>query len=70
MLQTFKSHKDTVDAIAFSPDGKLLASASNNHTVMLWDPATGATMQTLKGHRHTVSSLAFSSSGNMFAMFE
>ena len=37
-------------AVAFSPDGKTLASGSQDATVRLWDPATGAELHCLKDH--------------------
>jgi WD40 repeat protein len=41
-LQTLEGHQSWV--IAFSYDGKLLASASGENTIRLWDPATGAAL--------------------------
>jgi WD40 repeat protein len=46
--------------LVFSRDGKMLASASRDHTVGLWDTATGKPLQHLEGHRGAVITLAFS----------
>ena len=61
-LQTLEGHLGWVKAVAFSPDGKLLVSASGDGTVRLWDTATGATLQTLEGHK-SISELSFSRDG-------
>jgi len=62
-IKTFKGHKSAIHAMAFSPDGKHIASGSSDNTVILWDTATGKAAKTLTGHTSAVTSIAFSSDG-------
>src|SRR5438128_1828125 len=47
-------HADTVRALAFSPDGKLVASASTDKTIRLWEVDTGKMLRVLDHHRDNV----------------
>ncbi len=58
---------DGVLAVAFSPDGTLLASAGVDRTVRIWETATGAVVRTLTGHTSRVSAVAFSPDGTLLA---
>ena len=64
---TLVGHTDTVYSVAFSLDGKTLASGSADNTIILWDATTGQYKQTLIGHKRAVYSIAFSPDGQTLA---
>src|SRR5215208_2935101 len=67
IVWTGLSHNAGANAVAFSPDGQLLASASSDHTVKIWRVADGALLRTLTGFFDSVSSVAFSHNGQLLA---
>jgi WD40 repeat protein len=61
-------HQDFVYSLAFSPDGKSLASGSADGTVKIWDFAAGKERATLSGHeKRAVRAIAYASDGNTLA---
>ncbi|KAJ6491090.1 WD40-repeat-containing domain protein, partial [Mycena sanguinolenta] len=63
-----RGHDDSVQSVAFSPDGQRIVSGSNDKTVRIWDAATGAAIgKPLQGHDKSVQSVAFSPDGQRIA---
>ena len=64
-IQTLEGHSSPVHAVAFSPDGKQVASGAR--TVGLWDLTTGELQQTFFGHSNLIYTVAFSPDGSWVA---
>ena len=62
-----EGHTDRVNSVAFSPDGRTIASASNDETIHLWDATTGNHKQTLIEHTRDINDVAFSPDGRIIA---
>jgi WD40 repeat protein len=57
-------HKARITAVAFSPDGKLVATASDDHLARLWDAAGGKPLHVLRGHDGVIRTVSFSADGH------
>ncbi len=60
-------HQKMVNSCAFSPDGKTIASATDDNTVRIWDTKSAKLIATLEGHQSMVTSCAFSPDGKTIA---
>jgi len=61
------AHDHMLTSCAWSPDGRLLATASEDRTAKIWDAETGALRHTLRGHRYHVRRCAFAPDGKRLA---
>jgi hypothetical protein len=66
-LFTIAAHRDLVYGLAFSPDGRTLATCSYDRLVRLWNVADGKEIRTLKDHSDAVYAVAFSPDGKLLA---
>jgi len=59
VVQTLQGHTLNVLSVAFSPDGRSIASASADQTIKLWDVSSGALVRTFTGHQSSVVYVGF-----------
>jgi len=65
--QILTGHSDFVNALDFSPDGKILATGSGDRTIKLWDVRSGTEIRTLTGHSESLNEVKFSPNGKILA---
>jgi WD40 repeat protein len=63
---TFRGHSEGLAGVSYSPDGKLVATASYDNNIKLWD-LSGREIQTLEGHTEGVNQVVFSTLGDFIA---
>lgn len=65
--QTLTGHKNIVYSVAFSPNGEVIASGSDDKSIKLWRVEDGQEIVTLTGHHNSVYAVAFSPDGEILA---
>ena len=67
LVVSLNGHKDDITCLAYSPDGKTLASASMDRDIKTWDPERAEVINTLTGHTRAVTCLGYSPDGTNLA---
>ena len=66
-VRTLKAHLSSINSMAFSPDGQILASGSADRTVKLWNLDSNVPLCTLSGHSSLIDAVVFSPDGRLLA---
>jgi WD40 repeat protein len=64
LIHTLSGHQGPVNAVAFSPDGKIIASGSDDKSIIIWNLKTGEKISTIQGFKDGVKQLVFSPEGD------
>jgi WD40 repeat protein len=67
LIAVLHGHRGWINAVTYSPDGKLLATASCDQTAVIWNAETLKPVRTLQGHQDSVKEVVFSPSGHRLA---
>lgn len=67
LRHVLRGHSDYITRIAWSPDGKYLASPSKDKTIRIWDGSTGECMKILEGHQNMIMATTWSPDGKNLA---
>src|SRR5207248_293733 len=67
IVHTLKGHTGEIWSVAWSPNGKLLASGSDDKTVKVWDADKGEAVRTIEGHERWVRGVAFDPDSQLVA---
>ena len=63
----YRAHQARVNSVAWSPDGRYIASASDDKLVLICDSTNGKTVLTYNGHKDSINALAWSKDGQFIA---
>ncbi len=67
LIYTLSGHSEAVNSVSITPDGQIIATASADNTIKLWQVSDGTLIRTLTGHADDVTSVVFSPDGQLLA---